>query len=263
MSAKIISAWSRMKNGLFPGDEQILNGDLVIDLPDIEKYSQHKSFEDPNDTAFHIGLLPVPYIGNLATATVYILTLNPGLETGDYLYDQHSLYQELQGNNLRQVPMEYPLFILDPRLSFHSGYAYWVKKFRTHVEKLYKEKIGSRKEILRSISQTVAILELVPYHSLRFPAKLIAKVDQLPSVKMMLEFVQNSIVPRAQNNQATIIITRKVDLWKSPDGVNIIKYSRSGEKHSGSIAVEWANKLGSSGGDAIFNRIKQFLKDKS
>jgi hypothetical protein len=54
------------------------------------------SFEAPGDTKVHLSLVPKPFCGDVANATIYLLLLNPGLGPWDY-------YGEMEVAEYRQA----------------------------------------------------------------------------------------------------------------------------------------------------------------
>ncbi len=60
-----------------------------LTLKSFDAYIKSKDFGN-KDRWLHTGLLPMPYIGYLKKASIFILTLNPGLKPLDY-------YSEYQG----------------------------------------------------------------------------------------------------------------------------------------------------------------------
>ena len=61
-------------------------------------------------------------------------------------------------------------------------------------------------DILSSLSKKIVALELVPYHSKSF---YFPKYLELPSVKKMLSFLNDVIIPGTKEGRYTLIILRK------------------------------------------------------
>jgi hypothetical protein len=58
---------------------------------------------DPKDQDFHFALLPVPYLGNLAKADIFILLLNPGFASVDYYCEsENRAFKKALQQNLAQ-----------------------------------------------------------------------------------------------------------------------------------------------------------------
>lgn len=78
----------------------ILSHDTILDnlRDDQHVVSTHNNFDEFVDSAdfgtttnqLHLGLLPMPYTGNLSGSDIFILMLNPGFVASDYYVEQHS-----------------------------------------------------------------------------------------------------------------------------------------------------------------------------
>ena len=133
---ELIDGWracrGRKSPYLFPGDNpQVMEFARVF--KSFDEYIESDIFGAKNDQSFHLGLLPIPYLGNLEMASVYILMLNPGLSPGDYHAEQNSEeYVEECKNNLHQDNKDstFPFLFLNPKYAWHPGFEYWHKKLR-------------------------------------------------------------------------------------------------------------------------------------
>lgn len=85
-------------------------------------------FAAPGDTRLHLGLLPFPFCGDVRSATIYLLLLNPGLGPHDY-YGEHEVpeYRKALVENLQQTFRRdrAPFLFLDPQYSWHGGFGWW------------------------------------------------------------------------------------------------------------------------------------------
>jgi len=213
---------------LFPDDKlEIVNSHASIYLT-FDDYIMSSAFGESSDTKLHIGLLPLPYVGNLAQASIFILMLNPGLSPGDYFAEQHNReFREAHIRNLRQenASDDYPFFCLDPRFSWHPGFGYWQKKFHIIIEALSKQSKKTYQQAMCQLAQSLAGLELLPYHSKSFGAGSL--LHSLPSTQAMLAFVHEILLPKVEDDRAIIIATRGGKNWQLPKHKNIIVYEGS------------------------------------
>ncbi len=213
------------------------------------EYVSSPVFGIRDDTSLHVGLLPMPYVGNLQDATVYILMLNPGLAPGDYFAEYEvRQFREAHIRNLRQefTAGDSPFLFLDPRFAWHPGFTYWHSKFASIAQALAARKRITHAEALKHIAGCVASLELIPYHSKNFGAGPLLK--HLPSARMMRNYVHEVLVPRAESNEITVIATRGVRNWGLTPSANILLYEGS-ETRSAHLT------LGSRGGKRIAERL--------
>lgn len=199
------------------------------DYFDCKDYSDYiklmKSPKFKSDNKFHLGLIPIPYIGDIENAKICILMLNPGFGICDYYAESNNeAYKKSLVNNLRQVlDKEYPFIFLNPEFLWHGGGQYWEKKLKNIIEEtkiLFKY---SYADALSHVAKTVAVLQLVPYHSKSY-------LDIEPeSSKIMRNFVENELLSKSEK---CIICPRGNNYWKLKDNDNIIlspdKKSRAG-----------------------------------
>lgn len=183
--------------------------------------------QTPDDTDFHIGLLPQPYFGNLKSASIFILMLNPGLSPGDYYAEQRdpvfrralirSLRQENEGD-------EYPFIFLNPQFAWHPGFSYFHKRFARMARKI-KDHEGSYSKALSFLAKHIACLQLIPYHSRKLGSYEL--LGELQSTRTMLDFVHRELKDRTNHGEVTIIVERGSAYWKLAKGKDVIVYKGS------------------------------------
>lgn len=197
------------------------------------------------ESQVHLGLLPVPYIGDLRKADIIICLLNPGFAAADYYAEsQRSSFRKALEQNLRQQfsNLCFPFFSLDPQFCWTSGYSWWLGKLRSVVERLAETKFaGDPIPAIELISRRIAAVEMFPYHSRRF--SLGGVLRHLPSANEIKKFVD-----ARRSAGALIIVTRQAKAWNQQPRNNCIVYE---PKHarSGSLTPE------SNGGKAILERL--------
>lgn len=145
------------------------------------------------DKRLHLGLVPVPYMGDLSRACVLILQLNPGFEPLTYFEEQQSKpWREALVRNLHQEfnqDEQFPFIGLDPAFAFTSWFRYWEPRFRTHAQAVAHRKGGSYEDGLSFLARNVALVELVPYYSREWKSVPEGVLDQLKSVGLVKRFV--------------------------------------------------------------------------
>lgn len=259
LSHDLISGWQSCDLTsppyLFPEDvSHIASGDSKV-FQSFDEYVASKEFGLSSDTSLHVGLLPIPFVGNLEKASIFVLMLNPGLSAGDYFAEYHnSEFRNAHIRNLRQENEndEYPFIFLSPQFAWHPGFGYWHKKFDDVIEKLVKQSKITYQEAMNTLAKSLVCLELLPYHSKAFGSGSLLK--NLPSVNAMLNFVHEVLIPKAKDGKVIIIATRSVKNWRLPKHKNIITYE-GGETRSAHLS------LTSRGGMAIANHLG-LLKQK-
>jgi hypothetical protein len=98
-------------------------------------------------------------------------------------------------------------YSLDPELCWYSGYRWWEGKLRDIAATIANRKYKGRYlDALRELSQRIAVIELVPYHSIAFKEHRLVRL--LPSTARARDFVQS-----AASRQVLVIAMRKVAAW--------------------------------------------------
>ena len=253
----LIEAWSKWEPGTPP---YILEADrsLLYSMKSKKKIVVHESweaayssdeFQGKADSSLHLGLIPQPFKGDVLNASIYILLLNPGLAASDY-FGEHQVaeYRNALLTNLKQE-FNYgkvPFFPLDPRFAWNGGFAWWNRKLKRVIAVIAEHKKISFKEARESVARKIASIELFPYHSSKF--KDADKwLENLPSVQLARNFVNQVVLDRVSSGKAVAIITRKVKVWSLPEMSGIITYS-AGQARGASLSPKTA------GGKAILNQ---------
>jgi hypothetical protein len=172
-------------------------------------------FGDFSNTRFHLSLLPIPYGGDLSTAEIVVLLLNPGFSFTDY-YAETCVpeFRRCLERNLRQdfSGVEFPFLWLDPEYCWHSGFVWWERKLRQVITVIAEQKFRGRYyDALRDVSRRLAHVELIPYHSQSFKAHRLIKA--LPSVNAAKRFAHTALAEAGNKGMRTIIITRQAAAW--------------------------------------------------
>jgi hypothetical protein len=183
-------------------------------------------FGQPGDTRLHLGLLPMPFIGDLRRASIYVLSLNPGLGPTDY-YGEYEVpeYRNALLANLKQRfdQTTLPFVFLDPRYSWHGGFAWWHGKLSKVIAQLaarWQVPFGSARA---SLAAELASIELLPYHSAKFHDAG-GWLQNLGSVALAKTFVKEFVLPRVERGEAIAIVTRQARLWELPERPGVVQY---------------------------------------
>lgn len=163
-----------------------------------------------SDKTLHLNLLPVPYGGDLRAADIVLLFLNPRLSFPDYHLETSPAYLKAHGDTIRQslTGYEFPFIWLDPKLSWHSGYAYWDSRLHHTIKLIADRKFdGVYFKALRDLARRLAVIQLVPYRSLDYPTGL--------DGQLMSSIAARDCVKRLEAEGRTIIPMRKARDWGS------------------------------------------------
>lgn len=262
---ELVDFWNvsnfHLKTKIHNQDFDLIENNLIKNCSNssdfIKNYLSSKNKQNL-DKKFHSNLLPEPYCGNLSNAKIFILGLNPGFDNATYFCQENEKLRNALENNLKQnlSEYEYPFIGLNPEFLWTDSGRWCFSKFDQQENSLIRE-IMNRKNCdylgsLKFLSQKIASLELVPYHSKLFslPKSIYMK---MPSVKIMLSFIENYVLPKVNSGDAILIVLRKGNILESEiDGLKeienkIVIYKGSGECQRASLSAN------SRGGKAILN----------
>lgn len=152
----------------------------------------------------HSSIFPAPFMGNVHTAPVLILVLNPGYDEKE---EKTGYYRNYESWWLKQIQhispiKDLPLFCLDAKYIKQSPY--WKQKLQPLINKIGVEKVA----------KNIAKVQFFPYHSKKFKSiykKLLKEEDftsYLPSQEYNFQLVRNAI-----EREALIIIPRSKKFW--------------------------------------------------
>ncbi|OGF01623.1 MAG: hypothetical protein A2024_05550 [Candidatus Edwardsbacteria bacterium GWF2_54_11] len=227
MKNKLLKEWGAYKPIKPP---YILKGDkALLSFSKHSLYTNYNTFiknHHPADTkTIHLGLLPVPYAGNLAKAKIFILLLNPGFKPINYFTEyNHKPYRQALLNNLKQKNLDakYPFLFLNPSFLWTGGGSYWSQKFGKIIEEIMGQKGWEYQKALSHISQKVAIIQSFPYHSGKYSLTK-KETKKLASPKLAREYVRNVLKKKAESGKILVLVTRHAKAW-GIEGRNIINF---------------------------------------
>ncbi|SHF83917.1 hypothetical protein SAMN05444273_11615 [Litoreibacter ascidiaceicola] len=223
MPEKLIEFWNRAPltgpRFIHPDDEPILERKLLAQEPPLRSFDEYvTALRNVKLEArkLHLSLLPQPYLGDLRNAPVVILLLNPGLDANDfYLESNSSEFREELLSSIRQTSTKH--IFLDPKWAWTSGFSWWEKKLRGVAEVIAAKKFRGRYgKALDLLAEKVACLEMVPYHSKSFGARV-----NIPSAIAARDAAKRI----ARDTNRTVIVTRRVKDWDLPGTDNVTLYN--------------------------------------
>jgi hypothetical protein len=191
-----------MKNPWIEFVENLDETNLVLkeDKAVIDTFNQ-----SANDTfKVHTEIMPAPFMGNVQSAPILLLLLNPGYDEKEEIKGYYKKYKPFWKNeiqHIRSIP-ELPLFCLDEKYIEYSDY--WNNKLKPLTLKKNKEKVA----------KNICKIQFFPYHSQKFKSiskKIFVKDgtdNYLKSQKYNFYLVE-----KAMERNALIIILRSRKMW--------------------------------------------------
>lgn len=152
---------------------------LSVDQSAIKNHND--KLQDKSPYKIHIKqVIPEPYIGNVTTAPVIILLLNPGYDYRNQKSHSDVAFREALLKNLRHEKTEWPFYFLNPAFSdkLHPGCKWW----RSRAKKLI-DLVGDQQ-----VSQKLAVIEWFPYKSTKFKSGC-----KVPSQQYSFELVRQAM----------------------------------------------------------------------
>lgn len=132
-----------------------------------DEYVRSANFGE-DEKQLHVGLRPIPYLGNVRQAKAIVLLQNPGLAPSDLHAESKGgdfvdrLQENLSGHGCRG---DYPFLFLDPNFAWHGGFTWWHKKLMPVIRKVASELNTDLRTARQAVARHVAAIELLPYHS--------------------------------------------------------------------------------------------------
>jgi len=145
------------------------------------------------DWALRLDLPPQPWTGNITTAEVLMLALNPGFAEADYVEFQHPDYAS-QWRLALTFQTRTPFYFLDPAFSMTGGSRWWRPRLRDLIE------VAG----IKAVAEKVMCVEHFPYKSTKYKALGVT----LPSQQYSFEIVREAIRQRKQ-----IVVMRSEQVW--------------------------------------------------
>lgn len=171
--------------------------------------AEQNAIQEFNETVsetykIHTEIMPSPYMGNVETAPIVLLTLNPGFDKKEVEKGFHGKYNHWLEKELvhEHINPELPLFNLDE--SYREDSSYWFNKLKP-----LHQRYG-----IKAVADKVCKIQYFPYTSQKFrkiSSRLLSKeigLEYLPS-----QLYNFWLVEKAIERNAVIILTRSKDLW--------------------------------------------------
>jgi hypothetical protein len=194
---------------------------------------------------FHCSLRPVPYLGNLKKADMFILLLNPVVGYSDYGTDARAEFRDALVQNIHQnfEGDGGRCLALDPQFWWSSWFSWYEKMLRTTISKYAEDAKKTYLDALDDLSRRLAIIELVPYYSLNSDKVNVRLVEELKSAQAAKEAAQE-LVHRAAYGEALVVVRWGRRLWEIEPGENVVCNDARGwlEKTQSRMVNHWQSR---------------------
>lgn len=216
-----------------------------LDLPEQAPFIAPCDIEVLNDpkyklTGLRFDAFPEPYGGNVNTAKVICLVLNPGFEEADITTNFNNSYwvREVRANLEHKT--EYPFLYLSPRVQETGGYRWWTAKLKP------LERAGVARD---ELAHGVMMIEFFPYHSVKYTYNK----QYAPSQQYQFHLVRE-----AMRLGKKIIIMRAKDKWIEavPELTNYPYFELNSRLN---VSISRAN-LDNKNGPGTFDRVVATLR---
>jgi hypothetical protein len=225
---------------LFPGDDVLLQAKYRNKITILKSFSEYCRSDQiaGSGNKLHLGLLPLPYWGDLQHAKVFLLMLNPGLSHINY-YSEYQIpsCRGILVRNIKQRNFDntYPSIFLNPRYCWDGGFRYWTDKLASVAKALMFDRHYTYQKALSILSRRLACIQLVPYHSRSFQAGPL--VPKLISASLAQAFIHEDLLPKARKGKIQIIVLRGNSFWKLQEENHVIVY-RNWESRGSSLSLD-------------------------
>jgi hypothetical protein len=191
------------------------NQPVVLEQPveTFDRFLAGPRFGRKDDDRLHLSLLPAPFHGNLRTAKIFILLMNPGFATSDYYAEEDHEFRSASIANLRQkgIDRQFPYFSLNPKFAWSGAYQWIESRMRKILWILQEKRQLTYLEALAFLSKQIAVIQLFPYHSVDGQAIPSRCWSELPSVLAARQFVKGELTDSPK--QPLIIVARSHAKW--------------------------------------------------
>jgi hypothetical protein len=218
----LIQFWRRLPEGatVHPDDKVLIDDKFIerygrrlgsrSDLSAADKFFDQRVGNKktlPIDDKPHFDLTPVPYTGDLKSADIFLLMVNPVLGYADYGSDGCPEFQKALRNNIDQKDNTSCL-ALDTRFWWSSWFNYYERLLRPTIREYSEKTETTYLEALNRFSARLAIIELAPYYSAD-SSWLTPRAKKLPSAKM----AQAAAKQLAQNKEVLVVVRWGREKW--------------------------------------------------
>lgn len=232
----LINHWRQYKPKYLKHEKDVLPTNMIVEYSSLNEYIESVDYFNSFPKS-HIGLLPVPYCGDIKNAQIYFLLLNPGFSPQDYSDESNADYKKVLINNIFQQNNEFAFFPLNPKYCWTGAARWWHRKLKLLINTTKDTKKCSYKDACSFLSTKICALELFPYHSQHFSISE-KKLSEIQSVKLIKRYV----LKQSKVLKKKFVVMRKINYWGLGEGDNITTFT-PGEARGAHISKEIVQKI--------------------
>jgi hypothetical protein len=179
--------------------EELVTTDDLLEFWRLTKGNTVHPADEPylkSPRGLDLTLIPQPWAGPLATADIFVLHLNPGLDGAERDYEQanpafrQALIGTLEGRSR--------YLFLDPRFAEHPGHGWAL------------DTLG--RDVTFDDTDRICMVQAVPYHS-KTGADAYRVAHKLASTTIMRRWVTSTLLQRAIAGEVSVVIARAATLY--------------------------------------------------
>lgn len=247
---KLVDHWKTYDpDRLFPKfhlkDEKEIEATAIneIKVCSVEAYLNAHNLEN-----IHAALQPVPYVGNLETADLFLLMINPSVALGSYGTQSKTKFQEELKKERHQARS--CCLALDPAFWWTSWFTYYDNLFKPSFKEMIKKTGKTYHQTLLDAASRTAILELVPYFS--GSAQSVRRIESRLVSTRLAKQAAKEICEKANKGDATVVIR-----WSEQDQWGLRDFRSEYIQRS-----ECRNGLSKKAREVILERLKSSYKSQ-
>ena len=210
--------------------------------------TNRQSFGHDPKGAIHLNLSPVPYVGSLRTADIFVAMTNPTVGEQDYVDGDEPDFQMMLQRNLNQLQEE-SCFALEKISKWPSWSDYYRRLFNRFVRdysrcspRFVNRPEREREEVVwAELKSRVAILELIPYYSQNADYVVASGLHQVLPSSLAAKRALQKVADERSKTDAYIICRWK----KGPERWGIRRERCAVGEHRGGLSAGVRHGLGS------------------
>lgn len=156
--------------------------------------------------------VPVPFLGNLKSGTIFLLMANPGVAE-HRLEETNEPFKKALLENLTQSGDRQSFLYLDERFKDSAAFQYWEIKrgLGSLIKDLSKEMSCGIDQARELLKEHLVVIQAVPYHSMRMPSG--PPSTNLPESSNHARQLAQALASEAKNEGNILVICARSHAW--------------------------------------------------